>query len=65
MNMLQKRSIKELQNIYKLVDRICAKYKECDRHNVSQTLRAFKQTPIKRLEMSIRRANLSLYSKRD
>ena len=30
MNMLQKRSIKELQDIYKLVDRICAKHKECE-----------------------------------
>lgn len=61
----KKRHVKKINEIYNLAGYICKKHKECDWQNVFHTLQCLKQTAIERLEMSIRRANLSFYSKRD
>ncbi len=54
----------KIRKIIKLTDKICKKHKECDRENVYHTLLCLEQKPLERLEMSIRRANLSVYSRR-
>ena len=57
--------LKDLKKIYKQVDRICENNKDCDRSTVLHTLLLLKKPPLKRLEMSLRRAKLRLYGKRD
>lgn len=64
MGISRKKEINEFQKIYKLVDRICKKHKGCNRSNIFHALMCLKKPPIKRLEMSIRRANISIFSKR-
>jgi hypothetical protein len=56
---------KKMIEIIQLTDKICEEHKECDRENVFHTLVCLEQAPEKRLEMSIRRANFSVYAKRD
>ena len=62
---MQCNAVDKLKKIYKKVDRICKKHKDCDRHTIYHTLLCLEQPAIKRLEMSVRRANISIYSKRD
>lgn len=57
--------IKKTKQILILTDKICRRYKECDRGNIFHTLYSLEQPPLKRLELSIRRANLTFYKTRD
>jgi len=65
MNIKQKNHLTKIQNLNRIADSICKAHKECDRDNILHTLLCLEQTPIKKLEMSIRRANFSIYSKRN
>lgn len=56
---------KKFLKINSIVEQICQRHKSCDRQVIFHTLQCLKQPIMKRLEMSIRRAHLSLYAKRD
>lgn len=65
MDKSDKKYIKKIDGLNKFVAHICKKHRVYDPQNILHTLLSLEQTPIRRLEMSIRRANLPLYAKRD
>ena len=60
----EKAYIESIKKIYKQVDRICENNKDCDKSTVLHTLLLLKKPPLKRLEMSLRRAKLMEYWKK-